>query len=67
MTAAKFWVALIGGMLTAVIGVWPSEWGGLDVLTVASAALTAAGVYLTPNRDTQGRHVATSDRGEGSV
>lgn len=50
MTAAKFYIGLAGAVVIAALqfegpnGPW-GHW-----LTLASAVLTAAGVYLVPNR-----------------
>ncbi len=54
--AAKFWVALVGVAVAAVLVGWPDapRW-----LTVASSALTAVAVYLVPNEqppEVPGRH-----------
>lgn len=48
--AAKFWVALAGAVVAAVLTALPDDpqW-----LVVAAAALTALGVYLTPNQQLQ--------------
>lgn len=45
---AKAWVAATGGTATAVVTAWPAapEW-----LAVVASALTAVGVYLTPNAE----------------
>ena len=50
---AKAWVGLIGTVVAAILVAWDDapRW-----LTIASAALTAAGVYLTPNTDPAGEH-----------
>lgn len=50
---AKAWVGLLGAVVAAVLVAWEDapSW-----LTVVSAALTAAGVYLTPNTDPAGEH-----------
>lgn len=59
MEAAKFWVALLSAVVIAVLQVLPVEWEvARPALTVGAAALGAAAVYLTPNRGSQGRHVA---------
>ncbi len=44
--AAKFWAALLGTIVAAVLVAWPDapRW-----LTILSAALTAVAVYLVPN------------------
>ena len=54
--AAKFWVALLGTIVAAVLVGWPDapRW-----LVIVSAALTAVGVYLVPNEqppDELGKH-----------
>lgn len=48
MPFLKAWVALIGVVLVAITTSWDAapEW-----LTIAAAAVTAVGVYLTPNRE----------------
>jgi hypothetical protein len=43
-TAAKFWMGLAAVCATAVAGTVDAPW-----LTIAAAALGAAGVYLVPN------------------
>ena len=50
---AKAWVGLLGAVVAAILATLDDapRW-----LTVASAALTAAGVYLTPNTDPAGEH-----------
>lgn len=50
---AKAWVGLIGAVVAAILVTWDDapRW-----VTVVSAALTAAGVYLTPNTDPAGEH-----------
>ncbi len=46
---AKALVAAVGAAITAALGIIPSDsaWG--KALTIAAAALTTIGVYLTPN------------------
>lgn len=46
---AKFVVAIIGAGVTAALGVVAPDTDLFAVLTIASAVLTAAGVYLVPN------------------
>lgn len=50
MSYAKAVVAIAGGAVTAALGIFPEDTTTWKVLTIVSAALTAAGVYLTPNR-----------------
>ena len=47
LRAAKFWVALLGAVVTAVIASTPDApaW-----FKTASAVLTAVGVFITPNK-----------------
>lgn len=49
MGAAKAVVAVIGAAVTAALGLVPAQSTVWVVLTVVSATLTAAGVYLVPN------------------
>ena len=49
MSAAKALVAIIGAAVTAALGILPHGTTGWTILTIAAAALTAAGVYLVPN------------------
>ena len=49
MRYAKFFVAVLGGAVTAALAVFPPGTTTWNLLTVLSAALTAAGVYLVPN------------------
>lgn len=51
MFAAKAIVAIIGAGVTAALGLFPEGGTTWTVLTVASAVLTAAAVYLTPNTE----------------
>lgn len=48
--AAKFWVALIGAAVTAALGVVPPNSTLWQALTVLAAVLTAAAVYVVPNK-----------------
>lgn len=48
-TKAKMWVAILGGAVTSALTVVSSGSTVWNLLTIASAALTAAGVYLVPN------------------
>lgn len=47
LQAAKFWVALVGTILSAVVASWPDapRWVG-----IALAVCTAVSVYLVPNK-----------------
>lgn len=47
---AKAIVAILGAAVTAALGIVPDQSVLFAVLTVVSAALTAAGVYAVPNR-----------------
>lgn len=46
---AKAIVAIAGAAVTAALGIFPANTAVWQALTIASAALTAAGVYLVPN------------------
>lgn len=50
MRYAKFAVAILGGAVTSALALFPPESTTWHVLTILSAAITAAGVYLTPNK-----------------
>jgi hypothetical protein len=49
MSAAKALVAVLGAAVTAALGIFPANTGTWQALTIVSAALTAAAVYLVPN------------------
>jgi hypothetical protein len=49
LTRAKAYAALIGSMLTAVLGTVPPHTQLWTALTVASAVLTAVATYTIPN------------------
>jgi hypothetical protein len=51
---AKAWVALVGAIVTALLGlsVIPVTGGWHTGLTIASAILTALATYAIPNRGT---------------
>lgn len=49
MSMAKALVAIVGATVTAALGIFPAQTPVWTVLTILSAALTAAGVYLVPN------------------
>jgi hypothetical protein len=51
MDKAKMWVAILGGAVTSALAVFPSGSTVWDALTIAAAAITAAGVYLVPNEE----------------
>lgn len=53
MTAAKAAVAIVGSAVTAALGIWGPDTNVGRVLIVVSAALTAATVYLVPNKPSQ--------------
>lgn len=46
---AKAFVGIAGASVTAALGIFPANSTAWTLLTVLSAALTAAGVYLVPN------------------
>lgn len=50
MKYAKAFVAVAGAAVTAALGIFPANGPVWTVLTIVSAALTAAGVYLIPNK-----------------
>lgn len=50
MTYAKAIVAIAGSTVTAALALVPPSSTLWSVLTIVSAALTATGVYLVPNR-----------------
>lgn len=47
---AKAFVAIAGAAVTAALGIIPPSSASWGTLTVLAAALTAAGVYLVPNK-----------------
>lgn len=47
---AKAIVAIIGAAVTAALGIFPASTTTWQLLTILSAAITAAGVYVTPNK-----------------
>ena len=49
MRYAKALVAIAGAAVTAALGIVPPQSTTWELLTVAAAALTAAGVYFVPN------------------
>lgn len=49
MKYAKAFVAITGAAVTAALGILPPNTAVWALLTILSAALTAAGVYLVPN------------------
>ena len=46
---AKAFVGIAGAAVTAALGIFPANTATWTALTITSAALTAAGVYLVPN------------------
>lgn len=50
MQYAKALVAVAGSTVTAALALFPPSSVTWQVLTVLSAGLTAAGVYLVPNK-----------------
>jgi len=47
---AKALVAIAGATVTAALGIFPDNSQTWIILTIVSAALTAAAVYLVPNQ-----------------
>ena len=52
MSAAKFWVGLLGAIVTSLLTVFTADSTIGKVLSVAAALLTAISVYLVPNTPT---------------
>lgn len=50
MRYAKALVAIAGGAVTSALALFPPDTSVWTGLTIASAALTAAAVYLVPNK-----------------
>lgn len=50
MRYAKAVVAILGGAVTAAVGVVPPHSTTWQILEIVSATCTATGVYLVPNR-----------------
>lgn len=50
MKYAKFFVAVVGAAVTALLGIVPPNSTTWQVLTVAAATLTALAVYTVPNQ-----------------
>lgn len=48
---AKALVAISGATVTSALALFPPQTTVWTVLTIVSAGLTAAGVYLVPNKD----------------
>lgn len=48
---AKAIIAILGAGITAALGIIAPDTDLFNVLTVAAAVVTAAGVYLIPNLD----------------
>lgn len=51
MKYAKTFVAIAGSTVTAALALFPPSSTTWQILTVLSAALTAAGVYAVPNKN----------------
>lgn len=51
LPAAKAWAALVGAILTAIVGTLTPDDAGYRVLTVVLAVATALAVYRTPNAE----------------
>lgn len=50
MKYAKAIVAIVGSTVTAALAIFPPGTSTYNALTILSAAATAAGVYLVPNK-----------------
>lgn len=57
---AKAIIAILGAGITAALGIVSPDTDLFNVLTIAAAVVTAAGVYLIPNgeKPEPGEHVA---------
>lgn len=53
LPAAKAYAALLGAVLTAVVGTLTPDDPGYRVLTIVLAVLTAVAVYGVPNVDAE--------------
>jgi hypothetical protein len=51
MKYAKAWVSIAGAAVTSALAIFPPQTSVWTALTILSAALTAAGVYLVPNAE----------------
>lgn len=51
LATAKMWAALVGALLTALVGSLTPNDPGYRTLTVVLAVVTALAVYGVPNRD----------------
>lgn len=54
LATAKAWAALVGAVLTALVGTLTPDDAGYRTLTVVLAVVTAIAVYGVPNKDPQG-------------
>lgn len=50
MRYAKAIVGIGGSAVTAALGIFPAHSTTWQLLTILSAAITAAGIYLVPNK-----------------
>ena len=50
----KFIVALLGAAVTSALQIWGPDTSAGQILTIASALLTAAAVYVFPNEPADG-------------
>lgn len=59
LEAAKAYVALLGAVATALLGVYAADTTVGQVLTVVAVAATAVATYRVPNRGkpAEGRHL----------
>lgn len=72
LATAKAWAALVGAILTALVGTLTPDDAGYRALTIALAVVTAVAVYGVPNKDPKGEHQDGSvqppdERGAGVV
>lgn len=51
LPAAKSWAALVGALLTALVGTLTPADPGYRILTIALAVVTALAVYRVPNAE----------------
>jgi hypothetical protein len=54
LETAKFWVALVGIVVTALLGTVGKDDAAFDWLTAIAGVCTALGVYLVPNAPAPG-------------
>lgn len=53
LVTAKAWAALVGAILTALVGTLTPDDAGYRVLTIVLAVVTAIATYAIPNRDVE--------------